>query len=420
MSPPVLTLTNIGKAFRRYRREIDRVAGWFGARRTPLDEHWVLRHIDFAVPAGQALGIVGRNGAGKSTLLKMITGTMRPTEGRVELAGKVSAILELGMGFNPEFSGRQNAYQAAGMMGYSRADIDRVIGDIIDFSELGDYFDQPLRVYSSGMQVRLAFSVATAFRPDILIIDEALSVGDAYFQHKSFERIRAFRAQGTTLILVSHDKVALQSICDRAILLDNGAVARDGDPESVLDYYNALIAQKEGESIETVAHPSGRIQTISGSGLARIDAVELVDDEGKKLDTVGVGTMVNLRVRARAQTDLPQLVIGYAIKDRLGVTLFGTNTFYTGQSIADLKEGEQIECVFRFPVVLGPGAYSVTLALSGAESHLSENYEWRDLALLFTVVNLRQPFDGIIHLPPEVELRRGQRAETDKGAAASP
>ncbi|HEY8359599.1 MAG TPA: ABC transporter ATP-binding protein [Ramlibacter sp.] len=386
---------------------MDRVLTWFGLSRPPLDERWVLRDINVSVQPGQALGIVGRNGAGKSTLLKMITGTTRPTVGSIHARGKIAAILELGMGFNPEFSGRQNAVQSAGMMGFDRAAIEHVMAQIIEFSELGDYFDQPLRVYSSGMQMRLAFSVATAFRPDVLIIDEALSVGDAYFQHKSFDRIRAFRDLGTTLIIVSHDKAALQSICDRAILLEEGRVALDGDPEAVLDYYNALLAQRAGEEIETVQHASGRTQTISGSRLARIEDVHLRDEADQVVETVGVGDAVQLIVAAQTVADLPALVMGFAIKDRFGRTIFGTNTFYSGQLVTNVTEGELVHYRTGFEANFSPGTYSVSVALSGTESHLEANYEWRDLALVFTVVNLdKPPFDGAMFLRSNIKVER--------------
>jgi lipopolysaccharide transport system ATP-binding protein len=293
------------------------------------------------------------------------------------------------------------------MMGFHRDAIDGVIDEVASFSELGDYFDQPLRVYSSGMQVRLAFAVATAFRPDVLIIDEALSVGDAYFQHKSFERIRAFRELGTTLILVSHDKAALQSICDRAILLDGGRLVQDGDPESVLDYYNALLAAQEGEVIETVAHPSGRTQTISGSRLARVERVELLDGAGEVVETVGVGAPLQLRVQAHAAAAIPSLVLGFAIKDRFGRTLFGSNTFFSRQTVEALGEGDKVDYCVGFNADLGPGTYSISLALTGGESHLEANYEWRDLAVVFAVVNLdKVPFDGVVFLASDIEVTR--------------
>jgi lipopolysaccharide transport system ATP-binding protein len=407
LTEAALTVSGISKSFPRYRREFDRILNWFGLRIAPRDEAWVLRDISFSVPRGQALGVVGRNGAGKSTLLKVITGTSRPTTGHVEVHGRVAAILELGMGFNFEFTGRQNTYHAASMMGVSQAAIEGAMADIEAFAELGNYFDQPLRIYSSGMQVRLAFAIATAFRPDILIIDEALSVGDAYFQHKSFERIRSFREQGTTLFLVSHDKAALQSICDRAILLDHGQIVRDGDPESVLDYYNALMGEKDGnETIEVKSHESGRVQTSSGTGRARIESVNLFNAEGEPVDTIGVGTLVELRVRVRTHEAIPRLVLGYALRNRLGQTLYGTNTHYSGQALEDLDADETLQFAIRFPASLGPGTYSVTLALSATETHLSENYEWRDLALIFTVLNFGQPFDGGMFIPAEIIVSR--------------
>lgn len=407
MSAPVLEVSGLGKAFRRYSREIDRVAGWLGWPVAPAEENWVLRGVNFRVEEAEALGIVGRNGAGKSTLLKMIAGTTRPSEGSIRVDGKVAAILELGMGFNPELTGRQNAYHASGMMGFHRSETEAVIDEIAEFSELKDYFGQPLRIYSSGMQMRLAFAVATAIRPDVLIVDEALAVGDAYFQHKSMERIRAFRKQGTALILVSHDKAAVQSLCDRAILLEGGHLALDGTPESVLDYYNALLALRENESIETQLLEGGRVQTISGSRKASIESASLQDAEGRPVDTVKVAAEITLKVAVRTNANLPRLVLGYAIKDRLGQTLYGTNTHYSDQALTSLQEGERVTYRIRFPVMLGAGSYSIALSLSAGESHMEENYEWRDLAALFNVVNHEAPFDGKAFMPGTISIDRG-------------
>ena len=223
----LLSVQGLGKAFRSYRSEWHRFARWFGLSVKPREEHWVLRHVSFDIEPGEAIGIVGQNGAGKSTLLKMITGTLKPTEGQVQIHGRIAAILELGMGFNPELTGRQNVHHAAGLMGFTPEQIDAALPDIEAFAEIGDYFGEPVRTYSSGMQMRVAFAVATAWRPEILIVDEALSVGDSYFQHKSFDRIREFQEQGTTLLIVSHDRGAIQSLCDRAILLESGTVIKD-------------------------------------------------------------------------------------------------------------------------------------------------------------------------------------------------
>ncbi|MDQ3195683.1 MAG: ABC transporter ATP-binding protein, partial [Pseudomonadota bacterium] len=266
MSHPVLSIRDLGKAYRTYSSEWKRFASWFGLKTIPREEHWVLHNVTFDVKAGEAVGIIGMNGAGKSTLLKLITGTARPSMGKVSIAGRIAAILELGMGFNPELTGRQNVQHAAGLMGIPGDAIERVMPGIEEFAEIGDYFDQPVRTYSSGMQARVAFGVATAVRPEILIVDEALSVGDAYFQHKSFDRIREFRLHGTTLLIVSHDKAAVLTLCNRAILLEKGRVIQDGDPETVMDFYNALIAKKENQTIQVLPHESGRTQTISGTG----------------------------------------------------------------------------------------------------------------------------------------------------------
>lgn len=404
-----MSLDTVGKVFRQYRHEIYRVLRWFSVNTPLVEEKWVLRNISFSISEGQALGIVGRNGAGKSTLLKIIAGTMRSSEGKVELSGSVAAILELGMGFNSDFTGRQNVFSALGLMGRQRLEIANVVDQIWAFSELEDYFDQPLRVYSSGMHMRLAFSVATAFRPDILIIDEALSVGDAYFQHKSFEKIREFRKLGTTLILVSHDRLALLSLCDRAILLHDGAIALDGDPEGVLDYYNALLSQQDDQSIETELLGNGRIQTISGSKKASIEDACLVSIDGTVSDTVNVGDTAILRIRVRVNDDIPRLILGYAIKDQFGQTLYGTNTFYSGQAMDDVTSGETFLYNVSFQADLGPGTYSVALALTGNENHIGANYEWRDLAIIFNVVNIsKQTFDGRVYIPSQIEVTRNK------------
>ncbi|MBU1137462.1 MAG: ABC transporter ATP-binding protein, partial [Proteobacteria bacterium] len=228
----------MGKKYKRYPNRWTRLGEWFSLGKYQGHKAtWVLRNLSFEVNDGESLGIIGVNGAGKSTLLKLLTRTSAPSEGSVEISGRVSALLELGMGFHQDFTGRVNALMTCQMMGYSSEEAHGLIEEIREFSELGDYLDQPVRVYSTGMQVRLAFSAATVTRPEILIVDEALSVGDAYFQHKCIRRIREYREQGTTLLFVSHDPGAVKSLCNRAILLDGGAIIKDGAPDSVLDYY---------------------------------------------------------------------------------------------------------------------------------------------------------------------------------------
>ena len=402
-----IVVDQVGKAYKQYTSRWGRLVEWI----SPFNQsnhhlHWVLKDISFKISPGEAVGIIGINGAGKSTLLKMITGTTVPTTGAIHTSGRVAAMLELGMGFHADFTGRQNAYMSGQLLGYSVDEISNLIPEIEAFAEIGSYMDQQVRVYSSGMQMRLAFSVATAYRPDILIVDEALSVGDAYFQHKSFERIREFRRAGTTLLIVSHDRGAIQGICDRAILLDAGRLAMEGDPESVMDYYNALQAKRENKTVRQVVNAQVKIQTTSGSGEATIEKIVLLNESDEPIEVVAVGQQVKLQVAIRAESDLPELVLGYLIKDRLGQSIFGTNTYFLQQPLKDIKSGHKFVYTFSFPMMLGEGTYSIAIALHATETHISQNYEWRDLALIFNVVNIDQSrFVGVTWLPPEVEVR---------------
>ncbi|EKG40234.1 ABC transporter ATP-binding protein [Pseudomonas syringae] len=403
----LLSVSNLGKAYRVYASEFQRIARWFGIPTKPSEEHWVLKHISFSIEPGEAIGIVGQNGAGKSTLLKMITGTLQPTEGHVQVNGRIAAILELGMGFTPDLTGRQNVYHAAGLMGFSAEQINGVIDEVAAFAEIGDYFDEPVRMYSSGMQMRVAFAVATAIRPEILIVDEALSVGDSYFQHKSFERIRQFQAQGTTLLIVSHDRGSIQALCSRAILLEKGTVIKDGKPEEVMDFYNALIAEKENATVQVRELEDGSMQTRSGSGEATIGSVSLHNAAGERIEYVSVGEPVSLRINAQVNSAIPELVVGYLIKDRLGQPVYGTNTHHMDCKVVDLQAGESLDYSFNFPANLGVGSYSVAVALHTTDSHLSRNYEWVDLTVVFNVVNISQSeFVGLAWLPPVVECSR--------------
>ena len=388
----ILEVKNIYKSYRTYNSEIWRILSWFGIKHKAIQENYTLKNISFSIKEGEAIGIIGQNGAGKSTLLKIITGTLQATKGEINTTGKIAAILELGMGFHPDLTGRQNAYHSAGLMGYTSKQIDAVISDIEDFAEIGEYFDYPVRTYSSGMQMRVAFAVATAYRPNILIIDEALSVGDSYFQHKSFDKIKKFKEQGTSLLFVSHDKASILALCDRAILIDKGELLKEGNPEEITDYYNALIAQKENSSVKQQNTNSNKLQTISGTGEATIEKVALYNQEGELIDVVGVGDLVDLKVDVKINKDISSLVLGYAIKDRLGQTMYGTNTWHTKQIINFPKENDKYQFTLTFPANLGVGTYSIVIALTNSDTHLNENYEWRDLALIFDVVNLNKTY----------------------------
>lgn len=403
-----IRVTNLGKAYKQYPTRWSRLAEWVLPFKGPRHHlKWVIQDIHFTVERGEAVGIIGINGAGKSTLLKMITGTTQPTAGNVAITGRVAALLELGMGFHPEFTGRQNVFMSGLLLGLSMEEIHRLMPEVEAFAEIGEYIEQPVRIYSSGMQMRLAFSIATAKRPDILIVDEALSVGDAYFQHKSFDRIREFRKAGTTLLIVSHDKAAIQSVCDRAILLDGGRLAKEGDPEEVMDFYNAMLAERENQTVQQRQLPSGKVQTISGTREAMVADIALLDEQGNRVETVDVGSSVTLQVRVAVHASIPRLILGYMIKDRLGQPMYGTNTHIKDLPVNNAQAGEEVTYRFGFQLRLGPGSYSIATALVSSDTHLVNNYEWRDLALVFTVVNIsREHFAGCAWLDPLVEIQR--------------
>lgn len=396
-----ISVFNLGKAYKVYPTRFARLKEWLVPFSKPRHAiKWVLQEVNFSVKPGEAIGIIGVNGAGKSTLLKMLTGTTQPTTGSVRTTGRVAALLELGIGFHPEFTGRQNAFMAGQLLGMSAEEIRQLMPQIEVFSEIGEYMDHPVRVYSSGMQMRLAFSVATASRPDILIVDEALSVGDAYFQHKSFERIRQFRKDGTTLLIVSHDKAAIQSICDRAILLHAGKLAMQGEPGAVMDYYNALLAKHENQNVRQHITKAGKMQTTSGSGDATVEGIALLNTNGEKVDVVDVGASVVLQIKICIHAAIPFLVLGYLLKDRFGQPIYGTSTLQLGNPAHDLTSGEELLYEFSFEAAVGEGTYSVSTAITNAEAHYSKNYEWRDGALFFQVVNLTKPkFAGTTYLP---------------------
>lgn len=403
-----IRVSDLGKAYKQYPNRWSRLLEWlvpFSGTHHHL--HWILQGVDFEIKPGEAVGIVGVNGAGKSTLLKMITGTTQPTCGQIQLEGRVAALLELGMGFHPDFTGRQNAFMAGQLLGMQVEEIEALMPQIESFAEIGEAIDHPVRTYSSGMQMRLAFSVATARRPDILIVDEALSVGDAYFQHKSFDRIRNFRKAGTTLLIVSHDRSAIQSICDTAILLEGGRMAMRGKPEEVMDYYNAMLAQREGQTVRQEMLANGQVQTISGTGEAGILSVRLLDAQGRSVEVAEVGQPMVLEVQTEVREDIERLILGFMIKDRLGQAIYGINTHRLDKPVTDLSAGEHVTFRFAFDMRLGKGNYSVALSLSRLDSHLDRNFEWRDYGLVFHVINNRQEdFVGCSWLEAQTTITR--------------
>lgn len=402
-----IEIMGLGKAYKRYPRKLSRlvewILPWLGQQHTTI---FVLNGISLSISPGEAVGIIGVNGAGKSTLLKLISGTIKATAGQIQMRGRVAALLELGIGFHPDFTGRQNVFMAGQLLGHSTEVIESLMPEIESFADIGDYLDQPVRVYSSGMQVRLAFSIATAIRPDIIIIDEALSVGDIDFQHKSFDRIRQFRKLGTTLLIVSHDKQMIMSICDRAVLLNQGSIEMSGDPEAVADYYNAMLSKRSQNAIKQLISDDGKLKTQSGTGEVVLLEVALLDANRGPLEIVQVGQPICLRLIVKCVApSVESLVVGFKIKDRLGQEAFGTNTFHLQKQLFNLTGGDEFKIDFDLPANIGTGNYSISVALHADESHIGRNYFWGDRIIIFNVVNSNQPvFIGSSWLPTKATI----------------
>ena len=404
-----ISVTSLGKSYRRYARPWHRLCEWgSGGRLVWHEAFWVLRGITFSVASGESVGIIGLNGAGKSTLLKILAGTTQPTEGQAQAGGRVAALLELGMGFHSDFTGRQNAMMAGQLLGLPMPEIAALMPGIEAFAEIGEYIDQPLRTYSTGMAVRLAFSVATAARPAVLILDETLSVGDAYFQHKCIRRIKEFQDAGTTLLFVSHDPAAVKTLCGRALLLDGGHLIQDGPPDRVLDYYNALIAKREANrEILQAEAAGGRITTRSGTFEARIAEIDLLDAEGRPARAFSVGDRARIRARVRFASTVLAPTIGILIRDRVGNDVFGTNSFYVAPIEGTYEPGDEMAVDFDVQLNLGAGTYTVTVAVHSDATHLVNSYDWWDKVIGFQVVPGPEPhFVGSAWLPVRLHVER--------------
>lgn len=401
----LIIIKNLGKAYKKFPNNLARFVRLLGfSNNLNYETVWVLRGINLTIQPGEAVGVLGINGAGKSTLLKIIAGVASPTVGSINITGKISAILELGTGFHPEFTGRQNIVMAAQLQGLNESQISKLIPEIERFAGIGDYIDQPTRIYSTGMSMRLAFSVATCMRPDVLIIDEALSVGDAAFQHRCIARIKEYNELGTTLFFVSHSTDAIKSICSRAILIDGGSVVAEGSPNKVVDFYNASIAKKNIEyEIRQVELVEGECQTRSGTFEVKIDSVRL-ESSGEDTRTIFIGDPMKILVDFTCIEPVDDLSVGILIKNKMGVDIYGTNTFHCGIKIQK-DSGDNGGVVFDFTAMnLGVGSYTISVALHSGADHIADNYDWMDGAITFQVLRGNQNYSvGICNIPVGVE-----------------
>ena len=410
----MIKISQLSKSYFVYKRRLSIIRHALGLAKKGYDFD-VVRSIDclnLEINAGSVHGIIGMNGAGKSTLLKILTGVIHPTSGSYQLEGRVAALLELGTGFHGELTGRENVYLNGSIMGLSRSDVKKKIGEIESFSELGDFFDRPVKIYSSGMYVRLAFSFAVSVDPDVLIIDEALSVGDAYFQQKCLKKIETFKSGGTTILFVSHDLGAVRNLCKTVTLLDKGKELFTGKPMQALDLYNDLLADFHDQKIlEQKADAAKEIRFDasyeSGSREIEIVRVGMKNDEEKEAATFTTGerTVISVAAQVKDEVDEPDLTCGILIKDRLGNEVFGVNTFDLGQRTSSPRKDEMITFSFELDLNIGSGDYVLTVAIHSHKSHVSKSYHWIERALIFKVLpDLKFSFIGSARLVPKCRI----------------
>ncbi|MHB0776572.1 ABC transporter ATP-binding protein [Halomonas sp. WWR20] len=395
----MIDIQGLNKTFKLFHRPLDRFLEAVTNKRRHTSYH-ALKDISFQVAPGEVLGVLGRNGAGKSTLLKLLTGVLLPDSGTIHIDGRVTGLLELGTGFNPELTGLQNITANGLMLGMTHEEVEAKRDAIVEFSELGEYIHEPLRTYSSGMTMRLAFSVAIHADPRCFLVDEALSVGDGYFQQKCMKRIREFKENGGSILFVSHDLNAVKMLCDRALVIEGGHVIFDGNADDAVNRYNRIMArqaeEEEGRHIE-------RQHGAYGSGEIRVTDGELLGDDSRSA-TVSSGETINVSLILEATQDISDATLGLLVRDRFGQDIFGVNTFQLGQSIS-MQAGERRQARLRFKADIAPGKYTVTVALHSREHHLEDCYWWYDSYLQFEVAGFKKHlFSGVCRLPMEIQM----------------
>lgn len=442
-SDVAIRVQNLSKRYEIYAAPHDRLkqfvlpplrelAGW--PSKQYFREFWALRDVSFEVRRGETVGIIGRNGSGKSTLLQMICGTLTPTSGSIQTRGRVAALLELGSGFNPEFTGRENVYMNAAVLGLSTAEIDARFADIAAFAEIGDFMEQPVKTYSSGMMVRLAFAVIAHVDADILVVDEALSVGDAFFAQRCMRFIRDFIVTGTVLF-VSHDTGAVVNLCNKGILLNHGQVVEIGTPKDIVERYLATLCEVNQKvdgiqldeiipSPEQEAAPReyrdmrdslinsstlrNDIEVFKfephlagfGTGDAKIISVRLLDQDSAPLSWIVGGEKVILEIRCLANKEMIRPIVGFDFKDRLGQTIFGDNTFLVFQHNPTLvAQGAELVARFTFRIpVLPTGDYSIAAAVAEGTQANHVQHHWMHDALIVRV-HASSVFFGLVRVP---------------------
>lgn len=387
MSDGVIQVINVSKMYKLYDRHMDRLKEALGlSRKKCYTEHYALNHINFEVNKGETVGIIGTNGSGKSTILKIITGVLNPTEGEIKVNGRISALLELGAGFNMEYTGIENIYLNGTMIGFSKEEIDAKLDDILAFADIGEFVNQPVKTYSSGMFVRLAFAVAINIEPEILIVDEALSVGDVFFQAKCYHKFEEFKEAGKTILFVSHDLSSVSKYCDRVVLLNKGEKLAEGTPKEMIDLYKKLLVNhmdeadtSETEGVEHEAAPqpiedtrlwkealSVNPDTVEyGNGNASIVDFAIFDANGNISGNIEKDTDFAVKMKVRFATDIQDPIFAFTIKDLRGTEITGTNSMFENKYVQPQHEGDERIITFKQKMSLQGGRYLLSLGCTG-------------------------------------------------------
>lgn len=363
-------VSHLTKNYKLYKRNRDRLFDALGVPGERFTWHPALNDVSLSVRRGETVGIIGTNGSGKSTLLKLITGVLTPTSGTVEVDGHISALLELGSGFNMEYNGIDNIYLNGMMIGFSREEIDERLGDILSFADIGEYVYQPVKTYSTGMFVRLAFAVAISIDPEILIVDEALSVGDVFFQAKCYHKFEEFRSAGKTILFVSHDLSSISRYCDRAVILNKGKLIEEGSPKQMIDIYKQLlVGLYEEEPGDAPQEKSGEDKAEDaleyGDGRATIVSCEVIDNKGRKISAINKGDEFLIRMKVHFNEDVPAPIFAFTVKNALGIEITGTNTMLEKACLEPVSAGDEKVVTFRQRMTLQGGDYLLSFGVTG-------------------------------------------------------
>jgi lipopolysaccharide transport system ATP-binding protein len=417
----LIEFRNVSKSYPIYAHPGDRLKELLAFNR--LKRHtdfWAVRDLSFSIGRGETFCLIGENGSGKSTTLQMIAGILQPTEGEVKVSGRVSALLELGSGFNPEFTGRDNVYLNASILGLSTSEIDRRFQQIVDFAEIGDFLYQPVKTYSSGMVVRLAFAVAIHVDPEILLVDEALAVGDIYFRQRCMRKVHELRAQGVTIVFVSHAIGDVKAIGDRCLWLDHGRVRAHGATDEVVAQYLAAMADKDTAYLELKPRTTGHsakqaapevvehipnVDHRHGDGRASVIGIAILDEHGRVLPFLEPNSRVVVRISARAAQPIAQPNIGFMLRNHLGVDFAGTNTMRENIELAPLDAGEIVTVDFHVDLPeLYPSAFSFSPAIADGNLVHYKMCDWIDNAITLQMGHGEGQVYGYLHLPCRVEV----------------